>query len=591
VEFRLLGPLEVVDDGCALPLGGTKQRSVLAMLLLNANSVVSSERLIDTVWGDAAPVTVDNVLQGFVSKLRRLLGVALESRPPGYVLRVDPDQIDAARFERSVRQARELPPAERARVLRDALALWRGPALADLSYEEFAQSEIARLEELRLTAVEERIEAELSLGHHADLVGELEALTREHPLRERFHEQLMVALYRAGRQVEALNAYRAARRMLVEEAGVEPSPALRELERRVLAQDAVLAAPEAAPKRQDGRRDPPPRRRTALIALALVAAATASVAGLGVANWRPDAVDARPKVGVRPQTVAVIDPSGGDIVDTVPVGPQLTPGQVRSALAVGAGAVWVGNAERRTVTRIDLVSRESKTFGVDLEPFQIAVANDALWVTGRAGGLVRAPLRYPSFTEPVALPGVTSAEEIVASGASVWVVVTKGRRVALDRLDARTGIVRSETLLGPRASRHDIAVTRDSVWVTNTMESVVWRVSRKTGRLLRAIPVAAPTAIAAGSQAVWVASQLDDKVWKIDAATNLLGGDIPAGDTPIDLAVGDGAVWVASWRTGTLTRIGPNRGIVVDTIPVAEHLSAITWDHGLIWVVSPEWMP
>jgi DNA-binding SARP family transcriptional activator/DNA-binding beta-propeller fold protein YncE len=582
VEFRLLGPLEVVDAGRPLSLGGKKQRSVLAVLLLNANSVVSSDRLIDSVWGDAAPETVESVLQGYVSKLRRLLGLDIETRAPGYVLHVDADHIDAARFERSVREARDLPPADHAHALRNALALWRGPALADLAYEDFAQPEIARLENLRLAALEARIDADLALARHADLAGELEALVREHPLRERFHEQLMLALYRAGRQVEALEAYRAARRTLVEEAGVEPGPVLRELERRVLAQDPALAAPEAAPYRHPVRRDRPTRRRRGTVAIAILAAVAAVVAGLAIARRKDDAVE------VRPMTVAVIDPSTTEIVAAVPVGPQLAPGRFRSAVTVGGRWLWIANAGSRTVTRIDLVSRESRTFGVGVEPFGLAVASGSLWVTGRAGGLVRAPLGDPALAEAVALPqpDLTSAEEVAASGTSVWVIAARRGSVVLERLDARTGAVRAETPLGLRSQTHDIAVTVDSVWVTSTLENVVWRVSRATDRIER-IPVAAPTAIAASAHAVWVASQADDAVWKIDAATNL-GREMRAGDAPTDIAVGGGAVWVANWRAGTVTRIDPTRRIVGAMIDVAPRVSAVEWARGLLWVVAPE---
>jgi DNA-binding SARP family transcriptional activator len=582
VEFRLLGPLEVVDDGRALPLGGRKQRSVLAMLLLNANSVVSTDRLIDAVWGARAPATIDSVLHGYVSKLRRLLGSALQTRPPGYALHIDPDCVDAARFERTVLRAHELRPAERARALREALALWRGPALADLAYEDFTQPEIARLEELRLAALEERIDADLTLGRHANVVGELEALVREHPLRERFHAQLMLALYRAGRQVEALDAYRAARRTLVDEAGVEPGPDLRELERRVLAQDPTLAAPEA-PGRQPVPGERPARRRRHVAAFALLAAVAAGLAGFAVALRRHDAIE------VRPRNVAVVDPAAGRVVAALPVGSQLGPGQFRSAVTVAAGALWVANAGSRTVTRIDLVSREARTFGVDLEPFGLAVAGGSLWVTGRAGGLVRAPLRDPALAETVALPqpDLTSAEEVAASGMSVWVVAARGERVVLERLDSRTGAVGAETPLGPRSATHDIVATPDSVWVTNTLLNVVWRVSRATDRLVARIPIAAPTAIAAGSHAVWVTSQADNAVWKIDAATNL-GSEMPAGDAPIDVAVGGGAVWVANWRAGTVTRINPGRGVAAATIRVAPRVSAVAWARGLLWVVSPE---
>jgi DNA-binding SARP family transcriptional activator len=251
--FRLLGPLEVVSDrDLPLALGGVKQRSLLAVLLLEANQLVSTDRLIDQLWGAAPPATAAKSIQVYVSRLRKSLGEGrLLTRPPGYVLPVGPDELDLARFEQLAGEASRTAPESAAGKLREALALWRGPALADLAYEPFAQVEIARLEEMRLAVLEQRIEADLALGRHAELVGELEALVTRHPVRERLRRQLMLALYRSARQAEALEAYRAARRELSEELGLEPSEELKRLEQAILRQDPGLdlARAEAAPGR------------------------------------------------------------------------------------------------------------------------------------------------------------------------------------------------------------------------------------------------------------------------------------------------------------------------------------------------------
>ena len=252
MEFQILGPLEVRREGRPVTLGAAKQRALLAILLVRANEVVSSDRLIEELWAEP-PETAGNALQVYVGKLRKALepgrarGTPREillTRAPGYILRVERDQLDTESFERllsegrGAREAGENPVA--AETLRAALELWRGPALADFTYEPFAQGEIARLEELRVVALEERIEADLALGHHGDLVGELEALVGEHPLRERLRGQLMLALYRSGRQADALEVYRETRTTLVEELGIEPSPALQRLEVAILQQDAGL---------------------------------------------------------------------------------------------------------------------------------------------------------------------------------------------------------------------------------------------------------------------------------------------------------------------------------------------------------------
>jgi DNA-binding SARP family transcriptional activator len=245
MEFRILGPLEVSDEGRQVSLGGGKRRALLAVLLLHPNEVVSADRLIDELWGEDSPERAAAALRVNVSRLRKALAQdVLATRSPGYVIRVEPEELDLHRFERLVDEGRSLLardlPADASERLRDALSLWRGPALADFAYESFAQTAIARLEEIRLAAVELRIDADLALGRHDELVGELEALVAEHPLRERLRGDLMTALYRSGRQAEALDAYKDARRALVDELGIEPGTALQEQERAILRQDPAL---------------------------------------------------------------------------------------------------------------------------------------------------------------------------------------------------------------------------------------------------------------------------------------------------------------------------------------------------------------
>jgi DNA-binding SARP family transcriptional activator len=253
-DFRILGPLEVVgDDGASLPLGGTKQRSLLATLLLRVGEVVSTDSLLATLWGETPPRTAATSLQNLVSALRKLIGAdALVTQPPGYRLRVDRESVDLCRFERLVREAAGREPEERVRILRDALALWRGEPLADLAFEPFAESEIFRLDELRLVATEDLIGAELEAGRDAELVPELEALVARNPLRERFRGQLMLALYRSGRQADALSTYQDARRALLDELGLDPGPQLQQLHAAILRQEAGLhpAAAAASPEDQ-----------------------------------------------------------------------------------------------------------------------------------------------------------------------------------------------------------------------------------------------------------------------------------------------------------------------------------------------------
>src|SRR5215208_2814488 len=248
MEFSILGPLEVRAGDRAVVLGGTKPRGLLAQLLLHANEPVSAERLAVGLWGEDAPADAVKTVQVYIARLRRALGdrEAVITAGAGYRLRVRPGELDADRFGQLLaagRDALAVGDTKAGEVLREALALWRGPPLVELAGMPFAPAEIARLEEQRLEALELRVQADLAAGRHTELVAELGRLTREHPLRERLRGQLMLALYRSGRQANALQAYRMARAVLVDELGVEPGEELAELHRAVLAHDPALGPP------------------------------------------------------------------------------------------------------------------------------------------------------------------------------------------------------------------------------------------------------------------------------------------------------------------------------------------------------------
>jgi DNA-binding SARP family transcriptional activator len=288
VEFSVLGPLEAVVEGRSVPLPAAKPRALLALLLLNRNRVVSVGELIEELWGGEPPETATKALQVYVSQLRKGIGAdRVLTKPPGYSLRVGEGELDLDRFEQLVREGRERLGAgdaeEAAALLEQALALWRGPALAEFGSEPFARDAGARLEESRLEAIEGRIEADLALGRHAQLVSELEQLVARHPFRERLRGQLMLALYRSGRQAEALDVYRRTRETLVDELGIEPSQELQELERAVLRQDRDLQVGRPA-RKQAGSPEATPRRRPILVLLLVLvlAALAAGIAALAL---------------------------------------------------------------------------------------------------------------------------------------------------------------------------------------------------------------------------------------------------------------------------------------------------------------------
>jgi DNA-binding SARP family transcriptional activator len=299
VEFRILGSLEVVRQGEVLPPPANKPRALLALLLLHRGESVSLERLADDLWGEQPPATATKSIHVYVSQLRRMLGDGvLETRGRGYALLVEPAQIDAGRFERLLEEGSVHLAAGRhqqaADVLAEALGLWRGPVLGDFAYESWAQAEISRLDDLRLAAYEERIEADLALGRHATLISELEGLVERNPTRERLLGQLMLALYRTGRQTDALSVYRERRRKLLDELGIELSPLVRDLEAAILRQDPDLRAPErpVAALLKTRRRVAVPLAAAAVL---LVGAATAFVALTGeTATPAPRAIEPLP---------------------------------------------------------------------------------------------------------------------------------------------------------------------------------------------------------------------------------------------------------------------------------------------------------
>jgi DNA-binding SARP family transcriptional activator len=306
VEFWVLGPLEVRIDGRPLALGGPKQRALLALLLLNGNEVVSRDRLIDSLWGERAPESVQRSLDTYVYRLRTLLGAdRIERRPPGYRLRLEAGELDLERFEALLEQGRTAvaagDPATARDRLRGALDLWRGRALADLEPDQAIAVEAERLEERRLLALEGRIDAELALGGGPELVGELERLVSEYPFQQRLLGQLMLSLYRAGRPADALAAYQAFRRRFAEELGLEPSAELRTLERRILEQDATLGPAAAAAAVESPRRVTRARMLAGAVVLAAVAAsATVGVElGTGGSSARPPTT---PTLAERPTT-------------------------------------------------------------------------------------------------------------------------------------------------------------------------------------------------------------------------------------------------------------------------------------------------
>jgi DNA-binding SARP family transcriptional activator/ABC-type branched-subunit amino acid transport system substrate-binding protein len=560
MQFGILGPLEVSDEGRRVEIGGHKQRALLASLLLHANEVVSLDRLIDELWGETPPPTAAKTLQAQVSRLRRslngdeepaahMLG-PLETRGHGYLLKVEPGQVDADRFQGMLEEARrtraEGKPEEAAERLRRALALWRGPALADFAYEPFAQTEIARLDELQLTALEERLDADLALGRHTELIGELEALVARHPLRERLRGQLMLALYRSDRQAEALHVYQEFRLALAEELGLEPSQGLQRLERQILEQDPELAGPA----QKLGAR--PVRRRARLLVLAgalLLAAAVGAVVVLLLRDGGGEAV------AIAGGNARALDPRTGELLATIPLGTSPT------SIAVGEGSVWALDADDRTVSQIDPKERVVvRTFSTGSTPTDLAAGAGAIWI----GNGVR--------------PERTALPESVSRLAPESAVVDK--TIPLSRASGAALVWVSQDSLRPH-----IAVTDAAVWVVNPDLSVS-RIDPRTNRVVTDVAGVRALSIAAGEGEVWIVNDQEEVV-EIDSRTNAASKPIPvAAESLTALAVGAGAVWVADPIGGSVWRIDPDPEPILRTIPLEVGVGGVAFGEGAVWATN-----
>ena len=545
MEFRILGPLEVLEDGRQVPLGGSKQRALLASLLLRANEVVSRDRLIDELWGASPPETASTALQVHVSQLRKALGRDLIlTQPPGYLIRVRDGELDLHRFEQLVAAARAEEAVQAARLLREGLALWRGAPLAELS-DVFASPERAQLEEQRLAALEQRIQADLELGRHAELVPELEGLVRGHPLRERLRGQLMLALYRCGRQADALEVYRSARRLLDEELGLEPDDELQRLEKAILNHDPSLNSPA-----DSGRR--------------------------ALEQRRPTSSRSRPTVP--PDSVAVIDPWRPRVVGHVRVGRRPV------ALAIGHGSVWVANADDGTVSRVDPDRRDVvRTIGIGAPAIDLAVATDAIWVANGSDGTVsRIDPSADAVVETIDLRGTSELAwnptyAVAADDDSVW--IGAGPRHVV-RIDPATN--EPVAILDVERVPVDVALREEALWVVTTAERAL-RIEPRTNAATTEVPIGHPVALAAGKHAVWVADT-QGQVWRINPDTGAVTQTTPVGTGLVGLCATDGAVFAANNTDGTIVQIDPHDGRVIGLVPVGHAPTDVASWNGTVWV-------
>ena len=626
VEYRVLGPLEVLDEQGPVALGRVKQRLVLAVLLLHANEVVSRDRLIDELWGEASPPTAKKAVNVYVSQLRKTLtrdgADPIQTVSGGYRLSIDADRLDATRAQELLAHARESAsagePNAASELFRQALALWRGRTLAGLELEAAGRHEIEQLEETRMAALMDRIDCDLAVGRHEQLIGELNGLVAEHPLRERLRAQQMLALYRADRQAEALDAYQQARQTLVNELGIEPSEALQRLQRGILAHDPALeiptgvggrngTTPRSEPAVTAPEQTPPPaapgsrfRARRRHIILAATVAALALAGGLTALT-----TGASGHRAVSPRVVANslvrLDPRTGKPTLVVPVGVE------PNRIAITPTAVWTSNYGDNTVSRYDLRTHAVEArAGFSGQPYDVAVDGDGnAWITSShednvsgqnafltrleagTGGTSPGTL-YPSHTQTIDLPLPMAGYEALGGG-YLWVIVGgHGRLPGDDRLaliDLRTNQVASVKNLHDSATY--ITFGYGSAWVgtytpggNSWLEAIRAGDSKPTKIVLQNNVGWGPTWISVGEGAVWLLTNQGSAqrpvLFEIDPQTLQVVHrlDLTA-EQDGAVAAGAGAVWTTGGIGGGnnrladgVTKIDPRTDRIIKTFPL-----------------------
>jgi DNA-binding SARP family transcriptional activator/DNA-binding beta-propeller fold protein YncE len=583
MEFRILGPLEVVDEGQVVKLGGAKQRGLLAFLLLHPNQAVSRDRLVDELWGDSPPDTVATALQVHVSQLRKALGRdVIVTQPPGYLIRIREGELDLERFERSVAAARSVPPAEASELTREALALWRGPPLAELE-APFARAAGLRLEEQRLATLEQRIDADLELGRHMQLVPELEGLVREYPLREHLRAQLMIALYRSGRQADALDTYRHGQRLLDEELGLQPGEELRRLERAILEHDPSLGASTGEPI----ERRPPAHVPTGTVTFLFtdIEGSTRLVQKLGD---RYGALLEQHHDLVR----SVLQDLGGEEIDTQGDAFFFAFRRARDAVR---GAVelqkrisdthWPGNVDIRVRVGIHTGEPgigETGYHGLDVvraARISGSAHGGQILVSSATRDLVGAALDEVTFEDlgehrlkdlehsqrifQAVAPGLQSDFPPLATADAARVMTISGREDEL-------------------ASAAEAALETEERRVRLFRRSRVVAIAGALILVVAAVGVGIALATGSGGSDVTV---VPDSVAVLDGDGKLVG-DVPIGGRPISIAVDSDAVWVANADDGTLLRIDPDSYEVVETIGLGADVNSVAVGFGSVWVAG-----
>ena len=561
MEFRILGPLEVVDGTTVLRVAAGRERRLLVLLLIHAPQPVSLRAIVDALWPDDPPSSAQKVVQNYVLRLRKVLGAdTIERVAGGYALAAASHSIDSWAAGEHLARAKDalaVGDATRAAELTAAaLALWRGDPLADVRDEPFAQPEIARLTELHLSAIEDGFDAALAGGRHDALLPELRQHVTLQPLRERPRAQLMVALYRSGRQADALAEYRAARSALAEQ-GLEPSGRLRDLERAMLNQalELELAAPTGDdPPAEEATAHARPRWTRGVAAVAIVVALAAGLAALTFDRG----ASRRALSSLRPDTLAEVNPVTGQVERSFPVGKTPT------AVAVSPDAVWATSFDDHTVTRVDLRTGHSAVVGGPSTPTAIAAGEGGVWVASAFDGTVeRLDQSTGSALAVLHLaPGLT---DLAIGAGRVWA----GNELhgSLTSIDPGTNEVKTTTTGFERPA--GVAFGARRVWVTEEGARTLDAVDPATGRIMQRLPLQLrPGAIGYGAGAVWVVDPADGAVTRVDAFTGRQQV-ISVGQVPSRVVIADDRAWISVDREHALVVVDAKTGITLKRLLLA----------------------
>ena len=600
--FGVLGPLRVTHGDVPLPLGGRQQRAVLARMLLADGAGLTVDQLADALWGEDVPVGAASTIQTYVFHLRQVLEPDRGRGAPGqvvvtengrYRLTIASDTLDSVLFERGVDGGERLladgAPADAATELDRALALWRGDILADLADYEFVTPMATRLADRRKAAVEAKLDAELALGRHASVLGQLSELVDHDPLNERLQYQRILALYRCGRPSDALAAYDQLRHHLADELGVDPSPPLQQLHQQVLAHDPALAwnppspplaeaavtpeperQPQPAPASRPRRRRPWLRTRWLVIGVILaVVAAAGIVAAVVLTNQPKHTLAALP-----PNSIGILD-ADGSLRDAVLVG------QNPDALAYGFGSLWVANSGEKTVQRVNPKTREViQTIDVGSNPDAIALSARNVWVANGSDGTVT-EIDAATSREVARIPVGALPAAVAAGPGVVWVANSGDDN--LSRIDIDSGQV---TTVSAGDGPDGLLVDGDSLWVANGADGTVSHLDARTGSPVGdVVPVdsgGADVLLAQGS--LWIANQSALNVTRVDPQSGRVLATIPVGDGPHSLAAAHGAIWTSNEYGGTVSRIDPAANTVTHTY------SSGGSPHGLAVVGKDLWL-